>query len=152
VLPVFRGVDEAVEVRVRVSRFVRSETFVPFDEKAERFFGRDAGARVASDGANGEGEEKGEGKERKRDAFHWVKFLIVGVKGRRVELRARRSGNKRDVGDDVKEAPARKRVTIGKRSRSERRKDVGTRRLIFLTEITETAGGQRRFFSATNRS
>jgi hypothetical protein len=87
VLPVFRGVDEAVEVRVRVSRFVRSETFVPFDEKAERFFGRDAGARVASDGANGEGEEKGEGKERKRDAFHWVKFLIVGVKGRRVELR-----------------------------------------------------------------
>jgi hypothetical protein len=87
VLAVFRGVDETVEVRVRVSRFVRSETFVPFDEKAERFFGRDAGTRVAGDGANGDGEEKGESEERKRDAFHWVKFLIVEVKGRRVEVR-----------------------------------------------------------------
>ena len=86
-LAVFRGVNETGEVRVRVRGFVRGETFVALNEKAERLFGGNAGARVASDGANGNGEEKGESEERKRDAFHWVKFLIVGVKGRRVGLR-----------------------------------------------------------------
>jgi hypothetical protein len=122
------------------------------NEKTERFVGGDAGGRVVSDGADGEGEEEGEGKEGKRDAFHWVKFLIVEVKGRRVELRARRSGNKRDVGDDVKEAPARKRVNkIDKRPRFQRRLGDETRRLIFLTETAKKTR-QRRFFSAPNRS